>query len=65
MSKRYRIAMVLYAVLAVLAWFTLGDDSIVVMHKQVELRWFPLLLIGSFAFRTYLALKADKIRRGE
>ncbi len=65
MNKRFRVAMVLYAVLGVLAWYTLGDDAIIVLHRQVELRWIPLLLIASFALRTVLAMKAEKIRRGE
>jgi hypothetical protein len=33
------------------------------MGKPVELRLVPLLILGLFAFRTYLARHADKIRR--
>jgi hypothetical protein len=35
-----------------------------VMGRAVELRWVPLLVIGSFALRTVLARQAERIRRG-
>ncbi len=63
LSRRLPVALLLYAVLAALAWFTLGDGSIIVLGRPVELRLVPLIIIGGMALRTVLALKADKIRR--
>jgi len=65
MSKRYPVALFLFAVLGLLVWFTLGTDSVVVFHRQVEMRVIVLVVIGSFVLRTVLARQADKIRRGE
>jgi nicotinic acid phosphoribosyltransferase len=53
----------LYAVLAVLVWFTLDEGKVFVLGKWVELRWFPLLILGGLALRTVLARQADRIRR--
>ena len=62
LDRRYRVALVLYAVLAVLSWFTL-DGKIPVGGRLVELRLVPLVIIGGLALRTMLAMKAEKIRR--
>ena len=62
MEKKYRVALVLYVVLAVLSWFTL-DGKIPVGGRLVELRLVPLVIIGGLVLRTVLAMKAEKIRR--
>ena len=62
-DRKFWIAMGMYAVLAVLVWFTLGEGSTVVLGRRIEIRWIPLFVIGTFAFRTYIAREADKIRR--
>ena len=62
LEKKYRVALVLYAVLGVLSWFTL-DGKIPVGGRLVELKLIPLVIIGGFALRTMLAMKAEKIRR--
>ena len=64
LDRRYRIALVLYAVLAALAWFTLGEGKVFVAGRPVELRLLPLVILGGFALRTVLARQAEKIRRG-
>ena len=64
LEKKYPVALVLYAVLAVLSWFTL-DGKISVGGRLVELRLVPLVIIGGLALRTVLAMKAEKIRREE
>ncbi len=64
LEKKYWVALVLYAVLAVLSWFTL-DGKIPVGGRLVELRLVPLVIIGGFALRTVVAMKAEKIRREE
>jgi len=53
----------MYAVLAGLAWFTMGSGSVLVFGRPVELRLVPLIVIGGLALRTILARQAEKIRR--
>ena len=61
-TGKYRVALALYAILAALGWFTL-DGRIPVGGRLVELRLIPLVVIGGFALRTVVAMKAEKIRR--
>jgi hypothetical protein len=63
-DRKYRIALALYAVLGVLAWFTLGEGTVFVGGRPVELRLLPLVVLGGFALRTVLAHHAEKIRHG-
>jgi hypothetical protein len=62
MVRKFRVAMVLYALLAALSWFTL-DGKIQVGGRLVELRLVPLVIIGGLALRTMVAMRAEKIRR--
>jgi hypothetical protein len=62
LERKYRVALVLYAVLALLSWFTL-DGKIPVGGRLVELRLVPLVIIGGLALRTMVAMKAEKIRK--
>jgi hypothetical protein len=62
LARRFPVALLLYAVLAALVWFTMGDGKVVVMGKPVELRLVPLMVLGGLALRTVMALQADKIR---
>jgi hypothetical protein len=64
LDRKFWIAMALFAVLGLLAWFTIGDGSVMVMGKPVEIRLVPLIVIGGLALRTVLARQAEKIRRG-
>jgi len=63
LDRKFPIALGLYLVLGVLVWFTLGDAKILVEGRPVELRFVPLVILGLFAFRTYIARQADRIRR--
>jgi hypothetical protein len=63
LERRFPVALALYAVLAVLVWFTLDEGKVFVLGKWVQLRWFPLLILGGLALRTVLARQADRIRR--
>jgi hypothetical protein len=63
LDRRFRLALLLYVVLAALAWFTLGEGTIFVGGRQVELRWLPLVVLGGLALRTVIARQAEKIRR--
>ena len=62
LEKKYRVALALYAGLAILSWFTL-DARIPVGGRLMELRFVPLVVIGGFALRTMVAMRAEKIRR--
>ena len=64
LERRYPVALLLYAVLGVLAWFTLGEGKVIVFGKPVELRLIPILILATFALRTVLVRQADKIRHG-
>jgi hypothetical protein len=64
LDRKFWVALALYAVLAALAWFTLGEGKVLVMGRPVDLRLFPLIVIGGLALRTVLARHAEKIRRG-
>jgi hypothetical protein len=62
LEKKYRMALVLYAGLAILSWFTL-DARIAVGGRLVEMKFIPLIMIGGLALRTMVAMRAEKIRR--
>jgi len=63
LQRRYPLALALYAVLAVLVWFTMDAGKVMVHGKPIDLRLVPLIVIGGLALRTVLAIKADRIRR--
>ena len=63
LERRYPIALVLYAVLGLLVWFTMGEGKVLVFGKPVEMRLVPLVVLGGFALRTVLARQAERIRR--
>jgi len=65
LDRKYRMALALYGILAVLAWFTIGEGKIPVDGRLVDVRLIPLVVIGGLALRTVLAHKAEKIRRGK
>ena len=63
LDRKFWVAMALYAVLAALAWFTMGEGSVLVDGRPVEIRLVPLIVIGGLALRTVLAQQAERIRR--
>ena len=63
LDRKFWLALAMFAVLAVLVWLTMGDGSMLVFGKPVELKLIPLIVIGGMALRTVLARKAEKIRR--
>ena len=65
LDRKYWIALGLYAVLAVLAWFTIGEGTVAVFGRQIAIRWIPVFILGTFAFRTYIAMQADRVRRSK
>jgi hypothetical protein len=64
LARRFPWALAMYAVLAVLVWFTMDAGKVLVMGRPVELRLVPLIIIGGLALRTVLAMQADRIRHG-
>jgi hypothetical protein len=64
LDRKFWIALALYGVLAALAWFTVGEGTILVYGRRVELRLLPLIIVGGMALKTVLARQAEKIRRG-
>jgi hypothetical protein len=63
LEKKYPLALALYLGLAVLVWFTVGEGTVMVHGRPVQLRLIPILILALFAFRTYVAMQADRIRR--
>ncbi|MGA2570468.1 MAG: hypothetical protein ABSF23_08110 [Terracidiphilus sp.] len=63
MDRKFWAALAMYAVLAVLAWFTMGEGTVPVFGRPVDLRLLPLVVLGGLALRTVLARQAEKIRR--
>src|ERR1700722_16379686 len=63
LERRFPVALGLYAVLALLVWFTMGEGKVLVHGRPVELRLVPLIVIGGLALRTVLAHQAERIRR--
>ena len=53
-KKKFVLALIAYAVLGILAWTTLSDDSIPVFHWNLKLRAGTLLILGLFAFKSAL-----------
>jgi hypothetical protein len=63
LERKYWVALALYGCLALLVWFTMDANKILVHGKPVDLRLVPLIILGGLALRTVLALQADKVRR--
>ena len=63
LDRKFWAALGMFAVLAVLVWLTMGDGSVPVFGRPVELKLIPLIVIGGMALRTVLARHAEKIRR--
>ena len=60
MSKKLLAALVMYAAIAVLAWFTL-DARVSLGDREIPLRAITLLLLGLFAVRTLLHAQRERI----
>ena len=63
LDRKFWAALGMFAILAVLVWLTMGDGSVLVFGRPVELKLIPLIVIGGMALRTVLARHAEKIRR--
>ncbi|MGB0065587.1 MAG: hypothetical protein WBP85_14175 [Terracidiphilus sp.] len=65
LDRKFWIALALFGILALVAWFTLGDGTFDVDGRPVEIRLVPLVVFGGLALKTVLARQAEKIRRGK
>ncbi len=63
LDRKLWIALALFGILALLAWFTIGDGTFDVDGRPVEIRLVPLVVMGGLALKTVLARQAEKIRR--
>ncbi len=63
LDRKFWAAMALYAGLAIAAWYSIGEGSILVSGRPVEIRLVPLLVLGALAVKTVLARQAERIRR--
>jgi len=64
LERRFRVALLLYAVLGLLVWITMDEGKVLVHGRPIELRLVPLIVIGGLALRTIVAHHAEKIRQG-
>jgi hypothetical protein len=60
--KRFFVAMVLYALLALLVWLMMDDSSISIGSGQISVRGLTFALLAFFAARTVLHWNAERIR---
>lgn len=58
MHKRLSFALGCYAILALLAWFTLGEAGVYVGGRLVLLRTAVWIFLGGLALKTLIAYKA-------
>jgi hypothetical protein len=63
LEKKYPVALAMFVILAVVAWFTVGEGIVMVHGRPVQVRLIPVVILALFAFRTYVAMQADRIRR--
>ncbi len=63
LDRKFWTALALFVILAALVWFTMGEGTVLVFGRPVEMRLIPLIVIGGLALRTVLARQAEKIRR--
>jgi hypothetical protein len=61
-ERRFYVALVIYAVLGLLVWTTLGYTPIRIEGREIDFRVIPSLILGMFALRTILFRQAERIK---
>jgi hypothetical protein len=54
LDRKFWVAIALFGFLAVLVWFTVGEGTVLVLGRPVEIRLIPLVVIGGLALRTVI-----------
>ena len=62
LERRYYLALVAYAVLGGLIWFTLGDETLHVSGREIKMKVLPAIVIAGFALKTILHWHANRLR---
>jgi hypothetical protein len=62
LEKRYYTALVVYAVLGALIWFTLGDETIHISGREIKMKVLPAIVVAGFALKTVLHWHAERLR---
>jgi hypothetical protein len=66
LERRYRVSLIVYALLAIAIWFSMSGESFQVRESwisfRVSFRAIALVILGLFAFKTLLHRKAEQIR---
>ena len=52
----------LFAALIAMVWLVMKPTLVVVAGQGFDIRWLPTLILGMFAFKTYIHRQAEKIR---
>ena len=61
-SKRFYVAITIYAALGLLIWVTMEDVPLPVGSGHIGIRSLTLIVLALFAVRTVLHWRADRIR---
>ena len=57
-QKRFYVALALYAVLAILVWFTMDGSTVPVGNGQISLRGLTFAVLAFFVVRTFFLQRA-------
>jgi hypothetical protein len=64
-ERRFRVSLIVYALLAIATWFTMSDQGLVVGDRFVSLRLVALAILGLFVGKTLLHWKARQIQAND
>jgi hypothetical protein len=64
-ERRFRVSLIVYALLAISIWFTMSDQGLVVGNRFVSVRLVALAILGLFVGKTLLHWKATQIQADE
>jgi hypothetical protein len=64
-EQKFWTALALYGILAGVIWFTMGEGHTFLFGREIEIRWIPMFVIGTFVFRTVMARAANRIRQDD
>ena len=64
-ERRFRVSLVVYALLAIAIWFTMSDQGLMVGNRVVSIRLVALAILGLFVAKTLLHWKAAQIQADE